>query len=512
MPQYTQNYNLYRPSRNDKEALDNSLDNNFKKIDEELKKREDGINETKTQLAENVTKLNGLERKSYTERKPYYTLIDDDGTNQFKTILKPLLDQYGLKCTLAINPGMVGTGDRMGWADIELLASQGFEIVNHGWMHEDPANLTIEQLKSNYELEKQAFIDHGLTNYDYFVYPNVMDWKNTELINKIQQVYKCCYANTDAPDNYLPFDPYVIKRPYIADQTTTIQEINKTIENVGYCALFGHAWMTTYNTTYLKQNLQYLVNNSSKITYATVKDMIDNFGAIIHLGNVGGDNFTVDKNGNVDFSVGGKKLRDLTNVNITSLFNKDTLISGYRKNSLSISRIIYADATSLGLPDVGTVKTFRFDGDNNDYHAYQEYSSASNLSIYRRRWLHNLGRWEHFFSPVSGVNVTTVNRPKHIYQGGMIFDTTLLKPLWARRSGFNVNPQLIARNTAYTVGQYVYTGSSSIYRCSVAGTTADVAPAYNEGTVDVVTNDGTAQFKWVGLSVQWNDATGTQVS
>jgi hypothetical protein len=44
MAQYTTNYNLYRPSRNDNDIeVDTSLDINFQKIDEEIKKRADEI-------------------------------------------------------------------------------------------------------------------------------------------------------------------------------------------------------------------------------------------------------------------------------------------------------------------------------------------------------------------------------------------------------------------------------------------------------------------------------------
>lgn len=59
-----------------------------------------------------------------------------------------------------------------------------------------------------------------------------------------------------------------------------------------------------------------------------------------------------------------------------------------------------------------------------------------------------------------------------------------------------VDPALVARSTAYTLGQYIRVAAAGydlIFRCTGAGTTAGSAPAYS-ASIGISTTDGTAVF------------------
>ncbi|UKL29996.1 right-handed parallel beta-helix repeat-containing protein [Bacillus phage PK1] len=57
MAEYTQNYNLYKPSRNDTDPIDTTLTTNFQTIDEEIKKRETDIANLNTNFESKTTEL-----------------------------------------------------------------------------------------------------------------------------------------------------------------------------------------------------------------------------------------------------------------------------------------------------------------------------------------------------------------------------------------------------------------------------------------------------------------------
>ena len=78
--------------------------------------------------------------------KAAITLICDHGTNKFASIVLPLLRQYGLQCTLALNSEMYNPDIYTGYAnENETTWSQikgwhdtdGIEIANHGRTHKD---------------------------------------------------------------------------------------------------------------------------------------------------------------------------------------------------------------------------------------------------------------------------------------------------------------------------------------------------------------------------------------
>jgi len=435
----------------------------------------------------------------------YLTLHDDDGRAEFMSKIKPVLDEYGFKMSVCINPNLIGTTGHMTWANIETLVSEGHEVLNHGYGHTDPSTITLEQLQANYELEKDLFIEHGLDTYDYYVYPGVQDWTNAETKNKVSSVYKCCFANTDAPTNYIPFDNFAVRRTAIA-LDTSITVINDYIDKKGYCILFGHAYMADYDLTKLRTTLDYIQANIDQITFVSAKTMIDNYTNIINLGNLGieYEKFLLDKNGNVDFSIGNKSINELACITYGYFDGKP--ITDYKKNSISLE-VVGGSYATWWLPEAGIVKTYRF---TDDRFAYQEYTKIGSAEIWKRVWDDIKKRWTHF-SPLSGVSVSTANRPKYIKRGMSIFDYTLLKPLWAQADGFTLPNTVIQRSTAYDLGVYGNSSGSYLYECIQAGITSDVAPTFTY-VIDDEVIDGTVIWKYIGIKVTWRDGVGASTT
>ena len=127
------------------------------------------INVNKIPMIENTT--TSFKNLSDNSKNGYISIIDDDGDTSFLTKLKPVFDEFNIKIDIAVNAGAIGNEKgKMTWEQLKQLKTEGYEILNHGYMHQSPKDLTIEQLKQNYEKEKNEFILNGIYTYDYYVY------------------------------------------------------------------------------------------------------------------------------------------------------------------------------------------------------------------------------------------------------------------------------------------------------------------------------------------------------
>lgn len=80
-------------------------------------------------------------------------------------------------------------------------------------------------------------------------------------------------------------------------------------------------------------------------------------------------------------------------------------------------------------------------------------------------------------------------------RSGELYTTECRADLGDHRCKIPIWPNLVARSTAYAVGDYVrLAGVGRVFRCTTAGTTAVAEPAYNTA-VGATTTDGTAVFK-----------------
>jgi len=319
------------------------------------------------------------------------SIVHDDGDTGFATIMKVSLDARSLKCDLAVNIGRVDDGVTAGkYSASQLLALQaaGFGILNHGWIHEAPADLTTAEIDNRAALEKARFAELEINDaYDYYCYPGVMTTGSLTLKNYLKNIYKCNLCNTGAPDNTFPFDTMEIHRhplPNTSDNLATVTAyLNDCYKNNEWAVLFAHTSNFTVST-YLDTLLDYIVAQGWTIT--PVKTVIDQFRNVIELGNKGGSHFYLDENGNVDFS----------QVNPLISFD-DTIrasIADYFTNCVTHQIVEYNTIADMPTIETGTLETYRFANYSTDRYGYQKFRKFNTTDQWFRRWDATGGAWE----------------------------------------------------------------------------------------------------------------------
>jgi len=111
----------------------------------------------------------------------------DDGRLSFQEIARPILDQFGFKAVLFVNPGSVGGKNFLSWDQLKALAQAGHEINSHTVTHmnltKKPKSLTTEQfhkqitaeIRNSYEQIRDHLgtapvgLAYPFGNYDEFV-------------------------------------------------------------------------------------------------------------------------------------------------------------------------------------------------------------------------------------------------------------------------------------------------------------------------------------------------------
>lgn len=488
--------------------------------------------ELKTQLAQNTSELDKNKSKTPVKRKTFALVIDDDGRSDFISAghFAVLQNHPNAKMSLAINPNQLGGGlaTYLSDADINTLKnSSQIEFVNHGWNHQEPLTLTVDQIKANYELEKAKFIEYGLSNYDYYVYPGYTpppneptQVSNADLKNRLRQVYKCCLANAESNYNFIPFEAYEVRRNSAYSGQVTKDYIDWCIENGAGCVLFGHAWMESQTAAKLDETLTYLDQKVAEglIEYVTVKEMVDKYSNIIEVGNgtLGADYFFVDKNGNANFSVQGKNINEvvkdvnkITDFSTTAFSNEP--LTDYPINSVTIEAISYSDAIKWGLPDAGIIKTIRYKQSpvvSVDSFHEQTYIRSLTGEMWTRFWKTQKGTdcWYPWL-PITQANCTSTARPRYSNISTTVFDTTLNKPIWSKSKASTANKTAWAASTVYNQGDVLLNAGLN-YLCVTGGTSGASAPVWDQ---NAAFSDGTVTWVYVSTPAIWVDATGTTV-
>jgi peptidoglycan/xylan/chitin deacetylase (PgdA/CDA1 family) len=86
----------------------------------------------------------------------------DDGRLSFQEVAAPILDEFGFKAVLFINPGMVGGKGFLSWDQLKALQQAGHEIDSHTLTHE---NLTKNTQKLTLEKFRELIRDQITDSY-----------------------------------------------------------------------------------------------------------------------------------------------------------------------------------------------------------------------------------------------------------------------------------------------------------------------------------------------------------
>ncbi|HJV16854.1 MAG TPA: polysaccharide deacetylase family protein [Bacillales bacterium] len=105
------------------------------------------------------------------------TITDDDGHEEFLTNMKPVLDSKGVKCSLSIITGLVGTPNYLTLNQLKLLQDEGFETLSHSKTHspsifrDNLPSVPDSVIEAEFRDSQQWFFDNGLAGYSTIVYP-----------------------------------------------------------------------------------------------------------------------------------------------------------------------------------------------------------------------------------------------------------------------------------------------------------------------------------------------------
>lgn len=144
--------------------------------------------------------------------------FDDAWQNQFSAGL-PIMEKYSLKGALAVPTGFVNFDAYMGWSQIKLLQTKGWEITSHSRSHScNASDLTPDFMESEFHGSQDDLLKEGISSNE-FVSPCGVDLPQ---IKEVVKKYYLALRTTDDGLNKLPLDdPYTLKARVIRWQTTS---------------------------------------------------------------------------------------------------------------------------------------------------------------------------------------------------------------------------------------------------------------------------------------------------
>ena len=137
------------------------------------------LNNFDSQLETNIleaTKRNLINTSNY-KKEPTFVFIDDNGTTQFLTKLKPIFDKKGYKCGIGIVAEKVESVSGkyyMCLDDLKQLQKEGYEILNHSATHSSEHwrdNIDLNVIENEIKQAQKFMIKNGFPLYDILVYP-----------------------------------------------------------------------------------------------------------------------------------------------------------------------------------------------------------------------------------------------------------------------------------------------------------------------------------------------------
>ena len=111
-----------------------------------------------------------------------------DGWKDQFTVVKPILDKYGMKASFFVTCTFVGLPFRMNWQDIVSLYSDGNDIGSKTMTYKDLTKLSPSGLTYEIGQSKQCLFDHGV-NTTLFATPKGLGVGNTTVVHEIAKYY-----------------------------------------------------------------------------------------------------------------------------------------------------------------------------------------------------------------------------------------------------------------------------------------------------------------------------------
>ena len=328
-----------------------------------------------------ATKRNLINTSNY-KKEPTFVFIDDDGTKQFLTKLKPIFDKKGYKCGISIVAEKVESVSGkyyMCLDDLKKLQNEGYEILNHSNTHSNVHwrdSIDLDLIEKDIKDGQNFMLKNGFPLYDILVYPYGLFNDNKNSICNVAKKY--CRVGINASNNLktyndTPCDNMYLERIFLnknADITYYTNMIDECIENNGWMIFGTHSGSDEIDGEYLEQIINYIESKSCKIS--RFSEAYKEKGNVIALGeyNTKGS-FYLGVNGKHNLSV---------NLIDEDLFNMNTPMENFEQGKVTYTAIRNSDDIILG--EGGVLQTVRF---FTDIYSYQIFKPLiTNITFIKR--------------------------------------------------------------------------------------------------------------------------------
>ncbi|PGZ69590.1 BppU family phage baseplate upper protein [Bacillus sp. AFS029637] len=375
--------------------------------------------QAKVAAAQNANQIGVLSEKTFYTRKSkpivMATFVDDDGKLEVWTKLKPIFEQYGVPCTLAIIDSWINRPDCLSLDQIlQLQNVLGWEMashtINHVHLAEVAATNYSEAKKEIFE-SKTNLINKGL-NIESIVYPFGDD---SEAVHDLSRnAYYASGIDTQEGLNTIPIETFRLQRiamgSYFAPTsteypiTTTFNDYyKKRIDE----AIAKNAWIifkmhcasaehTEEQQTYIRQTIEYL--QSKGVPIVNLRDGLKVFRNSIDYGTRNSSNsYTiVGPDGKLLSDQIGTNLSGETS-NVNTLFNTDM----FPNKKVTWNYVSYANRVGWPENKSGVLMTYNFPDSS---YVFQMYYPVGSNKYYKRNWDNTNKVWS-AFELVSGVEI-----------------------------------------------------------------------------------------------------------
>lgn len=337
------------------------------------------------------------DKSGYFDDRVIASFVDDDGSNRFYTVTKPVFDEQQVKATLGVITSFVGTEDYMTKERLTELQTQGFEIVSHSKTHsptifrDNLPNVPVSSINEEYRDSQNWLKNNNFEGWDTIVYPfgnfGVASGKYKGLA---RQFYRLAINSTGGSNN-TPNDDMYISRIFLnfnEDFETTLKpKIDDAIAKRQWIIFGMHSGFPgEINAEYVRQVILYLKTKSVQILPVrkalAVKENVLSYG---DYESASRGRFFLGRNGKI---VGGDdvgKLEIKEGLGTVNPLSKD--ITLYPEYKLTMEQVRNTDDTMT--TEGGTVTTYR----GGLHFSYQEFVSAMTSRKFIRKYDSVENKW-----------------------------------------------------------------------------------------------------------------------
>lgn len=395
---------------NKHESQINTHENTLREHTSELNNHAEKLVEHANELQNHSAQLAQEEQRTFKkslvnhkQTKGYFVIVDDDGSGDVYTKLKPLAEDYNIPITCAIVPTFIENGQSAGSAFngpaltleqmYELQRDLNFEFVSHTWSHPRLAELTDSEIYRELKLSLDWLQEKGFNGRTAIVYPYGSH------NDRVMKIARTMYESGIAVDSgfgkavFPPLDTYRIRRVFDTYGVEKAKnEIDKAKENNGLVIWGTHCWYDTWSETNTREIIEYALSNGLEVV--TLSKALQEFGNLIEI-----------PNDDVPILVGADGKGNIRQTVILDKFDEHTIensLEDFSYRYITVTPITYQESQKEGYPvhQGGLLITYRVaDSPYANYQVFEPIQVNStkgwaNKQRFIRYWVNNA--WTEF--------------------------------------------------------------------------------------------------------------------